>query len=159
VITLPPLRARQDDVPLLVEHFGRRMAVGLDWSTGRGSRRERWPSLSLSQPGNVRELRNVVERAVYLQDPGGRLKKSSLTLPFPQAPSAAPQLTFPPMAAANEERRRLPLRRLRPRAATSDFRASVTDYERQLLDTAAKSFNQRATAARWVSATTSSGTR
>src|SRR5947208_2648799 len=38
VITLPPLRGRQGDVPLLAEHFGRRMAVELDWSN--------WPALS-----------------------------------------------------------------------------------------------------------------
>src|SRR4029079_3406741 len=66
VITLPPLRAREGDVPLLAEHFGRRMAVELDWPN--------WPAFTSRAmgelqayhwPGNVRELRNVVERAVY----------------------------------------------------------------------------------------------
>src|SRR4029079_5687502 len=66
VVTLPPLRARSGDVPLLVDHFGRRMAVELDWPN--------WPGFSPRSvaeleayhwPGNVRELRNVVERAVY----------------------------------------------------------------------------------------------
>jgi psp operon transcriptional activator len=66
VVTLPPLRHRESDIPILADHFGRRMALDLEW--------ERWPGFSKSAqermlaypwPGNVRELRNVVERAVY----------------------------------------------------------------------------------------------
>ncbi|MGQ0558275.1 MAG: phage shock protein operon transcriptional activator [Sphingosinicella sp.] len=66
VVTLPPLRNRQSDIPVLAEFFGRRMALELGW--------EGWPGFSEDAmarllawrwPGNVRELRNVVERAVY----------------------------------------------------------------------------------------------
>src|SRR5687768_241298 len=71
VVTLPPLRARSGDIPLLAEHFGRRMAVELDWPNWPGftsrlvAEMEAYP-----WPGNVRELRNVVERAVYrAEDP------------------------------------------------------------------------------------------
>src|SRR5215217_6567332 len=39
VVTLPPLRARSGDIPLLAEHFGRRMASELNWSN--------WPGFSL----------------------------------------------------------------------------------------------------------------
>src|SRR5678815_2758833 len=66
VITLPPLRNRGGDIPLLAEHFGRRMAVELDWTNWPGfsekamAEMERYP-----WPGNVRELSNVAERAVY----------------------------------------------------------------------------------------------
>lgn len=66
VITLPPLRAREGDVAELADHFGRRMASELGW-TG-------WPGFAIEVlkeleghdwPGNIRELRNVTERAVY----------------------------------------------------------------------------------------------
>ncbi len=48
VVTLPPLRARQGDVPLLAEHFGRRMAVELDWPN--------WPGFSPRALGRARSL-------------------------------------------------------------------------------------------------------
>lgn len=66
VLTLPPLRQREGDVDLLVHHFATRMAV----SMGLGVRPE-FTSQAMSAlrsyhwPGNIRELRNVVERAVF----------------------------------------------------------------------------------------------
>src|SRR6478672_8914774 len=66
VITLPPLRHREGDIALLAEHFGRRMAMELEWSNWPGfddAARRRLETHGW--PGNVRELRNVVERAVY----------------------------------------------------------------------------------------------
>ncbi len=66
VITLPPLRARPEDIPLLAEHFARRMCAELEREHFPGFSR---PALHKLQeyhwPGNVRELKNVVERAVY----------------------------------------------------------------------------------------------
>ncbi len=66
VLFLPPLRARGEDIMLLAQHFGSRMLyeLGIDdellFSTGaeRALMGYRWS-------GNVRELKNVVERAVY----------------------------------------------------------------------------------------------
>src|SRR5262249_19291400 len=65
-ITVPPLRERRDDVPLLADHFlkrfiretGRRIR-GLTPAALRKLEQYQWP-------GNVRELRNVIERAVAL---------------------------------------------------------------------------------------------
>src|SRR5678815_4507274 len=66
VITLPPLRSREGDIPLLAEHFGRRMAVELDWPNWPGFSPRAMAALEdYHWPGNVRELRNTVERAVY----------------------------------------------------------------------------------------------
>jgi DNA-binding NtrC family response regulator len=66
LIRVPPLRERLEDIPLLAQHFFQRIAVDL----GR-------PHLTLSHPtvdalkahgwpGNIRELKNVIERAVLL---------------------------------------------------------------------------------------------
>lgn len=63
-ITLPPLRERREDVPLLVDHFLRRFA---DEGKPRGISREAMDLLlKHDYPGNVRELENLVHRAVVL---------------------------------------------------------------------------------------------
>ena len=67
-IAVPPLRERADDIPLLVEYFVGRYAKG----TGKNIRRIGKDTLeqlrAYSWPGNIRELQNVVERAVILSD-------------------------------------------------------------------------------------------
>jgi len=69
VIYLPPLRERKEDILLLANHYARRMASELNL--------EEMPKFSDAAaaelydypwPGNIRELKNVVERAVYKAD-------------------------------------------------------------------------------------------
>lgn len=157
VVTLPPLRERKDDIPLLAEHFARRMAAELEW--------DHWPGFSppaMSQleryawPGNVRELRNVVERAVYrwedperpvdaiqfdpFQSPWAPLapvKTAAAPVPTAAAPEAVPEEAPAPTAAASQIS-----------TTTNDFRGAVAAYERALLEDAMarNRFNQRATA-------------
>jgi two-component system NtrC family response regulator len=65
-ITLPPLRDRREDIPLLLERFLERFARA-NARTIRGLTREaRDTLLRYDYPGNVRELENIVERAVVL---------------------------------------------------------------------------------------------
>ncbi|WP_114393215.1 phage shock protein operon transcriptional activator [Oleisolibacter albus] len=66
VVTIPPLRARPEDIPVLAEHF----AVAMVKELGRPFFGGFSPAamaqlLDFPWPGNVRELKNVVERAVY----------------------------------------------------------------------------------------------
>ncbi|MCF2856536.1 phage shock protein operon transcriptional activator [Pseudoalteromonas sp. SMS1] len=66
VITLPPLRARQEDILLLAEHFAINMARDLGWSLFSGFTRKATDTLlDYGWPGNVRELKNVIERSLY----------------------------------------------------------------------------------------------
>jgi len=70
VVTVPPLRARPEDVVLLADHFALNITseLGRPYFPGFTSR----ASESLVRhgwPGNVRELKNVVERSVYGSEP------------------------------------------------------------------------------------------
>jgi psp operon transcriptional activator len=158
VITLPPMRARQGDIPVLAEHFGRRMAVELDWPNWPGFSPRAMAELEVYHwPGNVRELRNVVERAVYQHEDPERPVDTIVFDPFrsPWAPtsSAVAQAQAPAEELPAPEEPPAPLHLVPsgadPSSSTSDFRASVSAYERQLLEDALRRnrFNQRATAA------------
>lgn len=69
VVTLPPLRARREDILIMAEQFALAMAVELGREYFPGFTDEaRECLLAYSWPGNVRELKNVVERSVYRQD-------------------------------------------------------------------------------------------
>ncbi|QPG04902.1 phage shock protein operon transcriptional activator [Salinimonas marina] len=66
VITIPPLRERRDDILMLAEHFAINMARELEMELFSGfTERARRTLLEHAWPGNIRELKNVVERAVY----------------------------------------------------------------------------------------------
>jgi formate hydrogenlyase transcriptional activator len=72
-VVLPPLRERPDDIPRLVRHFTQRFARRM------GRRIETIPAEVLealvrySWPGNIREMQNIIERAVILS-PGSALQ-------------------------------------------------------------------------------------
>src|SRR5262245_28433434 len=66
-IFLPPLRERKEDIPLLVEYLSRRLST-----EGKRSTRISPDAVNALQkydyPGNVRELENIIERAIILSD-------------------------------------------------------------------------------------------
>jgi DNA-binding NtrC family response regulator len=65
-LTLPPLRERIEDVPLLVDHFLRRCNAENGKHVRRVAPEVMERLLAHAWPGNVRELENVVERGVVL---------------------------------------------------------------------------------------------
>ncbi len=65
VITLAPLRARPEDIILLAEHFGQRIARELEGDFPGWSREALQAMCDHAWPGNVRELRNAAERATF----------------------------------------------------------------------------------------------
>jgi len=65
-IGVPPLRARKDDIPLLVDHFVHKYSREFKKDV-RGVSRSALPALAADNwPGNVRELANIIERSVAL---------------------------------------------------------------------------------------------
>jgi two-component system response regulator HydG len=88
-LRLPPLRDRREDIPPLAEHFlagARRATGGREISGFAPSAIERLQSHSW--PGNIRELRNVIERAVVLGR-GERIEADDLGLTSNQEGPAA----------------------------------------------------------------------
>ncbi|MDM7860083.1 phage shock protein operon transcriptional activator [Alteromonas sp. ASW11-36] len=66
VITIPPLRERRDDILMLAEHFAINMTRELELELFSGfTEKAKRTLLDYDWPGNIRELKNVVERAVY----------------------------------------------------------------------------------------------
>jgi formate hydrogenlyase transcriptional activator len=65
-IEIPPLRERQEDIPILVEYFIHRYAGQLGKKIRRASRKTLDLLQSYSWPGNIRELQNVIERSIIL---------------------------------------------------------------------------------------------
>jgi two-component system, NtrC family, response regulator AtoC len=85
-IAVPPLAERREDIPDLAEAFVRFFAgrvkkhlTGLDPAAGKAL-------LSYDYPGNVRELRNIIERAVILSA-GARIAAQDVMLPARVAPA------------------------------------------------------------------------
>lgn len=153
VVTVPALRQRPEDIPVLAQHFalrmtqelGRSVFAGFDPAVLARLRAHPWP-------GNVRELKNAVERAVYqtpedqpvtavVLDPFAADGRPGETLNGPESqPEAAPALPEAPSAATT-----------RPPAAPVPFADAVSAYERQLLEAALRACdNQQTKGAEWL---------
>lgn len=144
VITLPPLRARDGDVVALASHFGRRMASELGWAQWPGFDDETLVEMeAYAWPGNIRELRNVVERAVYRWDdpslPIGNVQFDPFASPW-QPAARQPETEIDAIRP----------HRLPPKETEliSDFREAVARFERNVLEDGLNRHrhNQRATA-------------
>lgn len=65
-ITLPPLRDRHEDIPLLAEHFLRKFAAAMNKRVTRITAEAMDLLVNYDWPGNVRELENAIERAMVI---------------------------------------------------------------------------------------------
>jgi DNA-binding NtrC family response regulator len=120
-ITLPPLRERKDDIPVLANYFLRRVSSEAKKNFDAIADEALDRLLGYGWPGNVRELANAIERGVVL--------------------GQGPKLTlddFPPRTPANEAGSECP-----------SYREALDDFRKQLiLRTLAQTQGNRAAAAR-----------
>jgi len=138
VVNVPPLRAREEDIPLLAEHFATKMSAELGRKLFAGfSPKALQCLMDHDWPGNVRELRNVVERSVYrMQQPERRLDEIVLD-PF-VTPDWDAHVVAPPTVISNAASGS-------PQAFPLDFSETVKSHERTLLEAALREaqFSQR----------------
>jgi DNA-binding NtrC family response regulator len=108
-LRLPTLKERKEDLPLLVQAFisefnarNQKSIAGVDHTAMRILEQHAWP-------GNIRELRNVIERATILA-PGPLIETKHLPptlLDEPHAPAETPQVSLQPGTTVEEAERRL----------------------------------------------------
>src|SRR5579884_3517387 len=88
-LTLPPLRERRDDIPVLIDHFQKQIARQNNWKATLFTPDAIAELQRYTWPGNVRELRNVVERLLLLAaDNRVDLPTVRMALPVSSAPVA-----------------------------------------------------------------------
>lgn len=134
VITLPPLRLRQDDILLLADFFAQNIAQEFNLPAITGFAPDIQQQLVLYPwPGNVRELRNVIERSVFrYAEPGRPLTRLCMD------PFASPWRQTPEPVV--DEAEKIPM----------NWQEHMAEYERKLLMKLLMSchYNQRSAAQR-----------
>ena len=150
VVTLPPLRYRKDDIALLARYFATGMIKQLRRDYFAGFSDQAMQALTeYSWPGNLRELKNVIERAVYrtaLDEMIEHIEFDPFESPYRPLPSSPAESEAPPVdepvksepAPAPQSTEPLP----------TDFKSHIQQYESRLLKQAlsAHRYNQRKTA-------------
>ncbi|WIV89999.1 phage shock protein operon transcriptional activator [Proteus appendicitidis] len=135
VIRLPPLRERRADIMLLAENFAISMCqeLGLPFFPGF-SDSARQVLLDYSWPGNIRELKNVVERSVYRHGTSDNVLNNIIIDPFAGLQTSK----IPTLKKSPKENFSLPTLPL-------DLRQWQNDVEKKLVNSALKEslYNQK----------------
>ncbi|SMY32362.1 phage shock protein operon transcriptional activator [Photobacterium andalusiense] len=108
VIHLPPLRARIDDILPLAEHYAVRMCREMNFSYFAGfSYQAQQQLLDYAWPGNIRELKNVIERSVFRHAQQDEVIDTIVIDPFTTSwdnvPSQIPSQSTPIKSSQNQE--------------------------------------------------------
>jgi DNA-binding NtrC family response regulator len=90
-VELPPLRQRGEDLPALVEHFVRQVSAQNGWKPVAFTAAALEALQQYAWPGNIRELRNVVERLLLLS--GGEVSAEEVRLALPATHKGAARVS------------------------------------------------------------------
>ncbi|MCC6588660.1 MAG: sigma 54-interacting transcriptional regulator [Bryobacterales bacterium] len=102
-IHCPALRERRDDIPLLVEYFMARFAARMGRRIDHIESKSFECMLNYSWPGNIRELQNIVERAVIVAE--GRTLRIEPGMIGKRAPAPQPESLHEPPSALRQRQR------------------------------------------------------
>lgn len=145
VITLPPLRERREDIPVLARHFAISMIkeLGRDYFPGF-TKTAASALLDYEWPGNIRELKNVIERCVYLsEDPDQPIREINFD-PFasPWRPQTRRRTATLPDSGGNAH---IADNGDPGLVSSLGFKMQIQDYEQRILKEALRQcqFNQR----------------
>jgi len=127
VIHIPPLRERRDEIPGLLNHFVGLSSVSLKKKITRVEKDIVPVLMNYDFPGNVRELKNMVERAVLVAD------SSTLRLEHFALPGAAPAAN-PQILPLEEAERRLLVQALRATGFNRTQAAGLLGVERKVVE-------------------------
>jgi two-component system nitrogen regulation response regulator NtrX len=83
-ILLPPLRERREDIPVLVQHFATQVCAQNNWKPVAFAPEAIEELQKLPWAGNIRELRNVVERLILLAS-DGQVNRDTVQSVMPRA--------------------------------------------------------------------------
>jgi formate hydrogenlyase transcriptional activator len=126
-VRVPALRERPEDIPLLVRHFVQQFSRRLSKNIDTIPSETMTTLIKYPWPGNIRELQNVIERAVILtKGPSLKVPSGDLRVPdnLPVLAATAPVNHTPPEAGPNR-----------------NMRAVLDDAERQQILTALEDNN------------------
>lgn len=129
-INVPPLRERPEDIPPLATHFAQRAAATYNLPTRRIAPQAMRRLLAQSWNGNVRELRNAIERAVVLAE-GDELTERDLELDS-SGTESAPDVTHDSLAEQDQSEVGVKTDTVIV-PFTADYRQDRRDYERQYI--------------------------
>ena len=152
VVLVPPLRERKEDIVELAESFAIRFISELGWEYFPGFSHEAIETLNQHDwPGNIRELRNVVERSVFRWNQPEEAVEKIIINPFKKQAPEGPDEDIPktnPMS--HQEQTEIPLVTIptSPTPNRVDLKAMTNQLQQQLILSALSrhKHNQRAAA-------------
>ena len=135
VIPTPPLRERKEDIEELADYFAIRMSIELGWESFAGFSDKAMTELKQhAWPGNIRELKNCIERSVFRQGETNAPLVSIIIDPFPQHSNNAN--TEEKVAEETDKQSAIDTQHTEPVKTSNqqiDFKQSLNQLEKELL--------------------------
>ena len=131
-INLPPLRERTEDIPLLAEHFLNMFKEETGIANLKISKEAMEKITQYDWPGNIRELRNAIERAVVMRD-GDTIRAEELPIKSTRPPISGLQVGLTLETALNQFKKEFIIMNLRHTSGNRSKAAKVMDIQRTYL--------------------------